>query len=602
MRINTNVSSLNALSNLNKVQDSVSSSMEKLSSGFRINKAGDDAAGLGISNQMNADIKAMEQTSRNAEQAGSVLQIMDGATSNLQSILERMKELAAQSASDTVDGPARTKIDNEFGSLTAELDRIVSTTKFQGASLLDGTYGGKTTAVGAINSTAAGSLTGAAHVASVAVTSASRLEGIVGDITASVVTSSGNTMSAVSSNAATLAVTDQATVNALTAGTLTISSVAKQTDLATGASGGVVDGTVITAIAVGSGGSDAANAAALAAGTYHVGVSTPASGGTVSLALYDASNNVVAGSATAFADNATSITFAGTGVKLTIAGSTSAATLGTTVANSNSFTVKQEYNVNITGGSPAHTQAVQVFTDDGTAQTGSFIDYGISLNVASGGYTTLNAKTITLAAQKAVKLSGVDANGAAVTQQVDFAATPAGQTLTFSSFGTSITLAAGATVANITSELANVNTQKLVHANGKTAQFLVSSSQSYTGNDLISLSGVDLRGSTLGVNRAAVDLTTGAGAQAALSTIDAAIAKVGDAIGSIGASENRIMYANQNVKTAIQNFTAAASAIKDVDMAAEMTNFSKNQILSQAGTAMLAQANQLGASVLKLLQ
>jgi flagellin len=602
MRINTNVSSLNALSNLNRVQDSVSSSMEKLSSGFRINKAGDDAAGLGISNQMNADIKAMEQTSRNAEQAGSVLQIMDGATANLQSILERMKELAAQSASDTVDSSARTKIDNEFGSLTAELDRIVSTTKFQGASLLDGTYGGKTTAVGAINSTAAGSLTGAAHVASVAVTSASRLEGIVGDITASVVTSSGNSMSAVSGNAATLAVTDQATVNALTAGTLTITSAAKQTDLATGASGGVVDGTVITAIAVGSGGSDAADAAALAAGTYHVGVSTPASGGTVSLALYDASNNVVAGSATAFADNATSITFAGTGVKLTIAGSTSAASLATTVANSNSFTVKQEYNVNITGGSPAHTQAVQVFTDDGTAQTGSFIDYGISLNVASGGYTALNAKTITLAAQKAVKLSGVDANGAAVTQQVDFAATPAGQTLTFSSFGTSITLAAGATVANITSELANVNTQKLVHANGKTAQFLVSSSQSYTGNDLISLSGVDLRGSTLGVNRSAVDLTTGAGAQAALSTIDAAIAKVGDAIGSIGASENRIMYANQNVKTAIQNFTAAQSAIKDVDMAAEMTNFSKNQILSQAGTAMLAQANQLGASVLKLLQ
>ncbi len=185
MRINTNVSALTALGNLNKVQDNVASSMQKLSSGFRINKAGDDAAGLGISNQMGADIKAMTQASRNAEQAGSVLQIMDGATSNIQTILERMKELAAQSASDTVDAPARTKINSEFSSLSSELDRISATTKFQGASLLDGTFGSKTTNLGTVKSTS--TLLTSANMTTPTVTSGTTFAGITGDVTASVV-------------------------------------------------------------------------------------------------------------------------------------------------------------------------------------------------------------------------------------------------------------------------------------------------------------------------------------------------------------------------------------------------------------------------------
>ncbi len=138
------------------------------------------------------------------------------------------------------------------------------------------------------------------------------------------------------------------------------------------------------------------------------------------------------------------------------------------------------------------------------------------------------------------------------------------------------------------------------HDTAQSAQFLVSSSQSYTQNDLISIDAINLTVAKLGLSN--VDLTTAAGAQTALSTIDSAINDVGTALGSIGAAENRVTYADTNVKTTIQNLTAAQSAIKDVDMAQEMTTFSKNQILSQASTAMLAQANQLGQSVLKLLQ
>src|ERR1700753_4309402 len=118
MKINTNISAINAYNNLSNVQNQLSDSMAKLSSGFRINKAGDDAAGLGIANQLRGDIGAMQQASNNADQAGSVLQIMDGATQGIETILDRMKELAAQSASDTVDSTARTKINNEFQSLS----------------------------------------------------------------------------------------------------------------------------------------------------------------------------------------------------------------------------------------------------------------------------------------------------------------------------------------------------------------------------------------------------------------------------------------------------------------------------------------------------
>src|SRR3954463_9201689 len=100
MRINTNVSAMNAANSLSRVQNAVSSSMEKLSSGYRINHASDDAAGLGIANKLRADGKALTQASHNAEQANSLLQIAEGGAQQVQSIVERMKELSVQAASD----------------------------------------------------------------------------------------------------------------------------------------------------------------------------------------------------------------------------------------------------------------------------------------------------------------------------------------------------------------------------------------------------------------------------------------------------------------------------------------------------------------------
>jgi flagellin len=115
----------------------------------------------------------------------------------------------------------------------------------------------------------------------------------------------------------------------------------------------------------------------------------------------------------------------------------------------------------------------------------------------------------------------------------------------------------------------------------------------------ISGSALDLRSSTLTI---ATDPTTLANAQAALSEIDVALTQVNVAVGVIGSLQSRIDTATENVRTTMQNFAAAESTIRDLDMAEEMTAFTKNQILVQAGTAMLAQANQAGQSVLQLLR
>jgi flagellin len=363
MRINTNVSALKAHRNLTSVNDAMSRSMAKLSSGFRITRAADDAAGLGIANVLRADIRALNQASRNAEQAGSVLNIADGAAGTVQKMLERMKELAAQAASDSVDSAGRARITSEYQALRAEIDRTVSTVKFQGNALLNGSFG--------------------------------------------------------------------ATIN---------------------------------------------------------------------------SSSTVLG--------------AGTGVY--------AARLNGAAAGAYTFTSGSNI-VTLTNGSVSQTLGVT----SATKQTLNFTSLGLSID------TDVNVGAATVAGN--------------------------------------VTVGAGA------------------------GSFLVSSSGQYSTNDQITINGtsLDLRASALTV---ATDPTTLANAQTALAQIDVAITTVNSAIGTIGSLQSRVDTATENVRITVQNFSAAESTIRDLDMAEEMTTFTKNQILQQAGTAMLAQANQSGQSVLTLLR
>jgi flagellin len=141
LSVNTNIAALNAYRNLSSTQSSLNSSLEKLSSGLRINRAADDAAGLSISEGLRAQISGTQQAVRNAQDGISVVQTAEGALTETHSILQRMRTLSVQAANDGgLSSDAKDAIQAEMGELTSELDRIASTTQFNGSKLLDGTY------------------------------------------------------------------------------------------------------------------------------------------------------------------------------------------------------------------------------------------------------------------------------------------------------------------------------------------------------------------------------------------------------------------------------------------------------------------------------
>ena len=141
IRINTNISSLNTQRHLAKNSSAFAKSMEKLSSGLRINRAGDDAAGLAISEGLKSDIRALDQASRNAADGISLVQTAEGAMDEVSNILLRMKELSEQSLNGTLSNTDRGYLDAEYTALTDEIDRISDSTEFNGVSLLDSSGG-----------------------------------------------------------------------------------------------------------------------------------------------------------------------------------------------------------------------------------------------------------------------------------------------------------------------------------------------------------------------------------------------------------------------------------------------------------------------------
>ena len=149
LSINTNVASLNAQRNLGASQSSLGTAMQRLSSGMRINSAKDDAAGLAISNRMTSQVRGLNQAVRNANDGISLAQTAEGAMNEITNILQRMRELSVQSASDTNNDTDRTSIQAEVKDLVAEIDRIASTTEFNDTKLLSGGFSNKVVQVGA---------------------------------------------------------------------------------------------------------------------------------------------------------------------------------------------------------------------------------------------------------------------------------------------------------------------------------------------------------------------------------------------------------------------------------------------------------------------
>ncbi|MED0663141.1 flagellin [Geobacillus thermodenitrificans] len=149
MRINHNIAALNTYRQLTIGQGAAAKNMEKLSSGLRINRAGDDAAGLAISEKMRGQIRGLEMASKNSQDAISLIQTAEGALNETHAILQRMRELAVQSANDTNTDEDRSALQAEIQELIAEVDRIASDTEFNTQKLLDGTFTSKVFHIGA---------------------------------------------------------------------------------------------------------------------------------------------------------------------------------------------------------------------------------------------------------------------------------------------------------------------------------------------------------------------------------------------------------------------------------------------------------------------
>ena len=143
MVVQHNLSAMNTNRQMGTVSSALQKSTEKLSSGYKINRAGDDAAGLSISEKMRSQIRGLNKASSNAEDGISLIQVAEGALNETHSILQRMNELATQAANDTNTTSDREAIQSEITQLTSELDRIYSTTQFNTMNLLDGSFSGK---------------------------------------------------------------------------------------------------------------------------------------------------------------------------------------------------------------------------------------------------------------------------------------------------------------------------------------------------------------------------------------------------------------------------------------------------------------------------
>src|SRR3954451_24907089 len=178
MRINTNVEAFNAQRNLQSTSANYAKSVEKLSSGLRINRAGDDAAGLSISEKLRAQTNGLAQAQRNAQDGISMIQTAEGALNETHSILQRMRELTVQAANDTLASSDRDAIKSEMGQLSSEVDRIAQSTQFNGKNLLDGSLTGHSAAGSFGTATGLGSMAdSAAHAASAVTVSATAATG-----------------------------------------------------------------------------------------------------------------------------------------------------------------------------------------------------------------------------------------------------------------------------------------------------------------------------------------------------------------------------------------------------------------------------------------
>jgi flagellin len=479
LMINTNVMSLNAQRNLTTSQSSLSSALQRLSSGLRINSAKDDAAGLAIASRMTTQINGLNQAVRNANDGISLAQTTEGALQEVTNNLQRIRELAVQSANATNSDSDRNALNAEVTQRIAEIDRIASQTSFNGRKVLDGSFGSATFQVGA-NVGETISLALSTTMRATAIGQFARSTGGT-DLGATFTTGSTPAVAAVWTTGALTGVTDYSggAAVAFTVGGHNINLNADYTNAA-GVIGAVQ--TQLNAAAAG-----AYTVAAGAANAITITANTAGAAGNAAVTVVGGP----AGSATT------------TGADL-VAGTPAAATIGAI-----SIQVGSNAAVNIASASYANAQALADAINGAVTGASASIDSGNHLVINSSEALTISGAGMTTTGNASAALSG------------------------------------------------SLNTQTVA---------------------------------------------TVAGANTAILSVDAALTSVSSLRGTLGAIQNRFESTIANLQAISENLSASRSRIQDADFAAETASLSRAQILQQAGTAILAQANTMSQNVLKLLQ
>ncbi|NOT11437.1 MAG: flagellin [Methylococcaceae bacterium] len=605
--INTNVASLNAQRNLNTSQSSLATSLQRLSSGLRINSAKDDAAGLAISERFTTQIRGNDQAARNANDGISLSQTAEGDLEQIGNNLQRIRELAVQASNASNSASDRLSINNEATQLIAEIDRVAGASSFNGAKLLDGTFTAQTFQVGA-NNTSNDRIT----IASISSARSSALGVGSG--------SSYSTVKAGSAVAAGVLAAGDLTINGYNVG----ATVADGVSYVGGASSGIAKAAAINAVS-GQTGVTATVSATTVGGTAATGFATAIAAGDIVIngvsigAISAAATATERGSQVTAAINAKS---SQTGVTATFDSSNGAVAL--TAADGRNITVGNDgraaaivvaaatsglgsaTTVGGAAGSVASTLAIAGTTTRSTVTLNSTGSAGITL--ASGGGTGIKdgdlITTVGAIAAGDISINGYSigsvAAGGTVTLQGDNIVTA----INAITAKTGVTASNAAGVVTLTSTTGGIQVFNKGSANAANTGFA-------TGTTTVAGAGLTAGAFTAGTTAAtasagagvsSLDLTTAAGAQSALATVDAAINTINSTRGALGAYQNRFESTVVSLQTTTENLSASRSRIRDADFAKETANLTRSQILQQAGTAMLSQANQLSQNVLSLLR
>lgn len=472
--INTNVASLNAQRNLTSSQSSLSTSLQRLSTGLRINSAKDDAAGLAISERFTSQIRGLNQAARNANDGISLSQTAEGALSTSGDMLQRIRELAVQSANATNSTSDRKALQAEVGQLVSEMGRVADTTSFNGRNLLDGSFGTSQFQVGA--------------------NAGETIQAQMANFTTGSYGSYGTEGLASTANASTSGFVD---------GTLTVSGIDGSQDIAV----------------------------------------TTASSSAKSIAA-DINNATDATGVTATAKTEVNVEFGAETYVLEVKGDNS-------TAKSISFDVADTSQTGL-------AQAITAFNDVSgeTGITAAFDSAGkIKLTHATG--ENIDIKNVKGADNATLNVGVVDAK---VDDAVAFVN---GQVKADSASSFSVT--EGSTASNVFSATDNAATASTLAA--------VSS----------------------------LDISTVDGSNSALKIVDNALSRINGQRANLGALQSRFESAVSTIQVTSENLSASRSRIRDADFAQETANLTRSQILQQAGTAMLSQANSLPQNVLSLL-